>query len=92
MRRFESCVGERIGPGPYDKRLFCYYLDVTAGCRFGDQNDLDVEFEELQPSQFLGAYIENVPLQLTKSAKGIEIGDSSPAAKPRGIPLEAFPA
>lgn len=91
VRRFESSVGEHIGPGRYDKRLFCYYLDATAGCRSGDQNVLDVEFEELQPGQFLGAFIENVPLQLTTSAKGIEIGDSSPAAKPRGIPLEAFP-
>jgi hypothetical protein len=92
VRRFESCVGERIGPGRYDKRLFCHYLDVRGECRFGEHNVLEVEFEELLPGQFLGAYIENVPVQLTKSVKGIEIGDSSPVAKPRGIPLEAFPA
>lgn len=92
VRRFESCVGEQIGPGAHDKRLFCYYLDVTAASRFGDQNVLDVEFQELQPGQFLGAYIENIPLQLTKSAKGVEIGGSSPAEKARGMSLEAFPA
>lgn len=44
---------------------YCYYLDLTEIIRYGENNTLKLRFERLKPEQFLGPYIENLPVQMT---------------------------
>ncbi len=71
-------------------RLFCHYLDITDLANCGGDNELVLELPGLQKGQFLGGYLENLPVQASRFATAVEPGNASPFEEPVGKPLEAF--
>ena len=85
VKRFESSNGE---PHP---RLFCHYVDITSEAKYAGENELVIELQGLQKGQFLGGYLENLPVQIAGSATPADPGDFSPLEEPIARPIEAFP-
>jgi hypothetical protein len=85
VKRFESSTGGAA------RRLFCHYLDITSEAKFAAGNELVLEFQGLRKGQFLGGYLENLPVQLASSVTPLPPGDSSPLEEPAGKPIDAFP-
>jgi hypothetical protein len=85
VKRFESSTGGAA------RRLFCHYLDITSEAKFAAANELVLEFQGLRKGQFLGGYLENLPVQLATSVTPLPPGDSSLLEEPAGQPIDAFP-
>ena len=85
VKRFESSTGGAA------RRLFCHYLDITSEAKFAAENELVLELQGLQKGQFLGGYLENLPVQFAGSATPLSPDDSSPVEEPVSRPIDAFP-
>ena len=85
VKRFESSTGGAA------RRLFCHYLDITSQAKFAAENELVLELQGLQKGQFLGGYLDNLPVQFARSVTPLSPGDSSPVEVPVGRPIDAFP-